>query len=159
MTKDTERQIVQHLEQEFSELIKSLKDLARSVPTELLYRHPPVVSVGENILRSAAVVEQTCGGLTSNLWDDPFEWTLPETLSNPDRIVEYLSEVDAARQRAFSSIQDDSALTKYISDPNGERLLISLLIETLIKAAEFRGRAGAIIQPRAATEGRPYSTY
>ena len=141
MTKDTERQIVQHLEQEFSELIKSLKDLVRLVPTELLYRHPPAVSVGENILRSAATVEQTCGGLTSNLWDDPFEWTLPETLSNPDRIVEYLSEVDAARQRAFDSIQDDTALTKYISDPNGERLLISLLIETLVKAAEFRGRA------------------
>ena len=141
MTKDTERQIVQHLEQEFSGLIESLKDLVRSVPTELLYRHPPAVSVGENILRSAAVVEQTCGGLTSNLWDDPFEWTLPETLSNPDRIVEYLSEVDVARQRAFDSINDDSALTKYISDLSGERLLISLLLETLVKAAEFRGRA------------------
>jgi len=91
-------------------------------------------------------VEQTCGGLTSNLWDDPFEWTLPETLSNPDRIVEYLSEVDAARQRAFSSIQDDSALTRYISDPSGERLLISLLLETLVKAADFRGRAVAVIR-------------
>jgi hypothetical protein len=141
VTKDTERQIVQHLEQEFAELIKSLKDLVRLVPTEVLYRHPPAASVGENILRSAAMVEQTCGGLTSNLWDDPFEWTLPETLSNPDRIVEYLSEVDAARQRAFDSIQDDTELTKYISDPNGERLLISLLIETLVKASKHKGRA------------------
>jgi len=141
VTKNTERQIVQHLEQQFAELIKSLKDLVRSVPTEVLYRHPPAVSIGENILRSAAVVEQTCGGLTSNLWDDPFEWTLPETLSNPDLVVEYLSEVDAARQRAFDSIQDDSALTKYISDPSGERLLISLLIETIVKASEHKGRA------------------
>ena len=141
MTKETGRQIFQHLEQEFSGLIESLKDLVRSVPTELLYRHPPAVSVGENILRSAAVVEQTCGGLTANLWDDPFEWTLPETLSNPDRIVEYLSEVDAARQRAFSAIQDDSALTKYISDASGERLLIGLLIETLVRAVEHKGRA------------------
>jgi len=141
VAKDTERQIVQQLEQKFAELIKSLKDLVRSVPTELLYRHPPAVSVGENILRSAAVVEQTCGGLTSNLWDDPFEWTLPETLSNPDLVVEYLSEVDAARQRAFDSIQDDSSLTKFISDPSGERLLISLLLDTVVKAAEFRGRA------------------
>ena len=141
MTKNTERQIVQHLEQQFAELIKSLKDLVRSVPTEVLYRHPPAVSIGENILRSAAVVEQTCGGLTSNLWDDPFEWTLPETLSSPDLVVEYLSEVDAARQRAFDSIQDDGALTKYISDPSGERLLISLLIETIVKASEHKGRA------------------
>ena len=141
MGKDTERQIVQHLEQEFSGLIESLKDLVRSVPTELLYRHPPAISIGENILRSAAALEQTCGGLTSNLWDDPFEWTLPETLSNPERIVEYLSEVDLARQRAFSAIQDDSVLTKYISDPSGERLLISLLLETLVKACEHKGRA------------------
>ena len=141
MTKETGRQIVQHLEQQFAELIKSLKDLVRSVPTEILYQHPPAVSVGENILRSAAVVEQTCGGLTSNLWDDPFEWTLPETLSNPDLVVEYLSEVDAARQRAFDSIQDDGALTKYISDPSGERLLISLLLETIVKASEHKGRA------------------
>ena len=140
---NTERQIVQHVDQEFSILINSLKDLVKSVPQDLLYKHPPAVSVGENILRSAAVVEQTCGGLTSNLWDDPFEWTLPETLSNPDRIVEYLSEVDAARQRAFSSIKDDSALTKYISDPSGERLLIGLLLETLVKAGDFRGRAVA----------------
>jgi len=127
VAKDTGRQIVQHLEQEFSVLIESLKDLVGSVPPEY-------------IVRSAAVVEQTCGGLTSNLWDDPFEWTLPETLSNPDRIVEYLSEVDLARQRAFSSIQDDSALTKYISDPSGERLLISVLLETLVRASEHKGR-------------------
>ena len=145
MVKETERQIVQQLDREFAALIDSLKDLVKSVPTELLYRHPPAVSIGENILRSAALVEQTCGGLTSNLWDDPFEWTLPETLSNPDRIVEYLSEVDLARQRAFSSIQDDSALTKLISDPSGERLLISLLLETLVKAAEHKGKAAAMI--------------
>jgi len=130
VAKDTERQIVQHLEQEFSALIESLKDLVRSVPSEYL-------------VRSAGIVEQTCGGLTSNLWDDPFEWTLPETLSNSDRIVEYLSEVDAARQRAFSSIKDDSVLTKYITDPSGERLLIGLLLETLVKAGDFRGRAVA----------------
>jgi hypothetical protein len=141
VAKDTERQIVQHLEQEFSGLLQSLKDLVRSVPPE-------------NIVRSAAVVEQTCGGLTSNLWDDPFEWTLPETLSDPDRVVEYLSEVDSARQRAFSSIQDDGALTKYISDPSGERLLISLLLETLVRAAEFRGRAVAVI-PRRGGHGVP----
>ena len=154
MAKDTERQVVQHLDQEFATLVKSLKDLVQSVPTELLYRHPPAVSVGENILRSAAVVEQACGGLTSNLWDDPFEWTLPETLSNPDRIVDYLSEVDLARQRALSSIQDDTALTKYISDPSGERLLISLLLETLVKASEYKGRAAATIK-MLSSEGAP----
>lgn len=130
MVKNTEREIVQQIEQAFASLIASLKDLAGSVQPDLL-------------IRSAAAVEQMCGGLTANLWDDPFEWTLPETLSNTDRIIEYLSEVDLARQRAFSSIRDDSALTRYISAPTGEHLLVSLLLETLVKASDYRGRAMA----------------
>ena len=128
MVKKTDREIVEQIDQAYAELIVTLKDLARSVPLE-------------NLVRSAAVIEQMCGGLTANLWDDPFEWTLPETLSNADRVVEYLDEVDLARQRAFSSIDDD-ALTKLISVPSGEsRVLISLLLETLVKASELRGRA------------------
>ncbi|HET9712126.1 MAG TPA: hypothetical protein VFP64_09610 [Pyrinomonadaceae bacterium] len=138
------REIVNHLDSELAILIRNLKELVNSVPQDLLYRNPPPVSIGENILRSAAVIEQTCGGLTANLWDDPFEWTLPETLSTADRIVEYLSEVDAARQHAFASIVDDSALTKYIAVPSGEpRLLVSLLVETLVTASDYRGRAVA----------------
>jgi hypothetical protein len=130
VAKNTEREIVQQIDWAFASLIASLKDLASSVPPDLL-------------LRSAAVVEQTCGGLTANLWDDPFEWTLPETLSSTDRIIEYLSEVDVARQRAFNSIRDDSALTRYISAPAGEQLLVNLLLETLVKASDYRGRAVA----------------
>jgi hypothetical protein len=132
------RETVNNLDREFASLIDSLKDLVRSVPADLLYRNPPAVSIGEKILRSAAAIEQTCGGLTANLWDDPFEWTLPETLSNADLIVEYLSEVDATRERAFSSIVDDSALSKYISVPSGEpQLLIDLLRQTLAKAGDY----------------------
>ena len=128
MAKNSDREIVQHIDAEFASLIKNLKDLARSVPPE-------------NLVRSAAAIEQMCGGLTSNLWDDPFEWTLPETLSNADRVVEYLSEVDLARERAFDAI-DDGALTKYVPVPSGEsKVLISLLLETLVRASEFRGRA------------------
>ena len=130
MATNTDREIVQHIDKEFASLIRSLKDLARSGSSDLHY-----------ILRSAAAIEQMCGGLTSNLWDDPFEWTLPETLSNADRVVEYLGEVDLARERAFNSI-DDVALTKYISVPSGEeRLLISVLLETLVKTSDLRGRA------------------
>ena len=138
------REITNHLDREFAGLINSLKELVSSVPPDLLYRSPGVASIGESILRSAATVEQTCGGLTVNLWDDPFEWTLPETLSSADSIIEYLSEVDLARQRAFDSILEDSALIKYISVPSGEpRLLVSLLLETLATAADFLGRAVA----------------
>jgi hypothetical protein len=137
---------VSQLDQEFASLIKSLSELVRSVPLDVLYRSPPAVSIGENILRSAAAVEQTCGGLTANLWDDPFEWTLPETLSNTDLIIEYLSEVDLTRRGAFNAIVDDSALSKYISVPSGEpRLLVSLLLETLVRASDYRGRAKSLL--------------
>lgn len=128
MVKKTDREIVEQIDQAFAELIVSLKDLARSVQPE-------------NLVRSAAVIEQMCGGLTANLWDDPFEWTLPETLSNSDRVVEYLDEVDVARQRTFDSI-DDAALSKYIALPSGEsRPLVNVLLKTLVKASEYRGRA------------------
>ena len=136
------RDIVNQLDLELASIVESLKELVNSVPGHLLYEHPPGVSLAENVLRSAAVIEQTCGGLTANLWDDPFEWTLPETLSTAELIIDYLSEVDLARQRAFNSILDDSALRKYISVPSGEpRLLVSLLLETLVTASDYRGRA------------------
>jgi hypothetical protein len=141
------KEIVDQIDREFANLITSLKDLASSVPRDLLYRNPPAVSIGENILRSAAAIEQTCGGLATNLWDDPFEWTLPETLSSPELVVDYLSEVDLARQRAFNSIRDDSALSKYVSVPSGEpRSLLSLLLETLVDAGDYRGRAVATVK-------------
>lgn len=141
------REIVNQLDLEFAELIKSLKDLVQSVPADLLYKNSPAVSIGENILRSAAAVEQTCGGLTTNLWDDPFEWTLPETLSTAERIDEYLEEVDVARQRAFKALNEDAALSKHVSAPSGEeRLVISLLVETLVRAAEYQGRARAVLK-------------
>jgi hypothetical protein len=119
-----------------------LKELVRSVDQDLLYRRPPAISVGEQILRSAAAMEQTFGGLTANLWDDPFEWTLPETLSTPESIVKHLSEVDSVRQRVFDSIEGDGALGKYVAVPSREpKALVELLIETLVRACDYRGRA------------------
>ena len=132
-----------------------MKELARSVDPELLYRHPPAVSVGEQILRSAAAMEQTFGGLTANLWDDPFEWTLPETLSTPAAVVDHLSEVDSMRKRVFDSIDGDGALSKYVAVPSGEpKPLFELLIETLARASDYRGRALATLK-NLSGEGSP----
>lgn len=134
-------------------MIESLKDLVSSVDRDLLYRHPPDVSVGEQILRSAAAMEQTFGGLTANLWDDPFEWTLPETLSTAESIIEHLSEVDSVRRRVFGSIQGDDALIKNVSVPSGEpKTLAGLLIETLARACDYRGRAVATLAAQRGTK-------
>jgi hypothetical protein len=146
------REVVVALEQAFAGLLAGLSVFVRSLPTELLYRNPnpeilTVATVGENVLRCAAILEQVFGGLTANLWDDPFEWTLPETLSTCDRVVEYIGEVDAARQRAFVCFVDDTDLLKYVSVPSGEpRSLFSLLIETLVRASSYQGRAIATVK-------------
>ena len=99
-------------------------------------------SVGESLLRCAAAVEQTFGGITSNLWDDPFEWTLPEYLSTSAKVIEHLTEVEATRKRAFSSFDDDACLLKHVATPSGEtRLLVELLLGTLVRAADYQGQA------------------
>lgn len=142
MDQHSPRALVDHLDRECTRLIRELKQLVNSITPELLYRRPPHVSIGENLLRSAAALEQTFGGLTANLWDDPFEWTLPETLASPELVTGYLAEVDAARQSAFRSIASDRELTKYVSGPSGEPLqLFALLVETLLKASDYYGRA------------------
>lgn len=144
--------IVQSLEEEFARLHRRSLALVRLVPADRLYRQPrrpppgapPVYSCGEHILRSAGAVEQTFGGITANLWDDPFEWTLPETLPDAERVIEYLSEVEETRRRGFSLITSDSDLAKEIAVPSGgTRSLAALLLETLARAAHHEGRAFA----------------
>lgn len=96
----------------------------------------------ESILRGAAIVEQTFGGITANLWDDPFEWTLPETLTTRQRIVEYLEEVEATRKRGFEGFSTDAELLKKVAVPSGElQTLLSLLLDTLARAVDYQGRA------------------
>ena len=143
----TERAVVNFLDREFVSFNESLYALTRSVPADLLYRQPPSHTIGENILRSAGAIEQTFGGITANLWDDPFEWTLPETLSSPDLILEYLSEVETTRLRAFSSFVNDDALLKYIAVPSGKPCsILELLLQTINRACDYRGRAAATLK-------------
>lgn len=139
--------IVETLDKQFAVLINSLKELVRNVNPDQLYRRVDEASFGEQILRSAAALEQTFGGLTSNLWDDPFEWTLPETLSTPELVIEHLSEVDALRQTVFSSIDGDDSLSKLVSVPSGEpRALGDVLREALEKCGDYRDRAAAALK-------------
>jgi hypothetical protein len=135
---------VDAFDQQFASLIESLRNLTSSVSPDLLYHRPPALTIGENILKSAGVVEQTFGGITANLWDDPFEWTLPETLSTPQHILEYLTEVEVTKARAFASLLDDEILLKYIAVPWGVPCrLLELLQQTLTRAIDYRGQAVA----------------
>jgi hypothetical protein len=145
-------QIVRGLDEQYARLHERSLALVQAVPAERLYWQPPrgqqhalpVYSCGEHLLRSAAAVEQTFGGITVGLWDDPFEWTLPEALTTPARVAEYLDEAEATRRRAFEFIRADADLAKEIATPSGEmRTLFALAAETLARAAHHQGRAFA----------------
>jgi hypothetical protein len=145
-------QIVRGLDEQFARLHERSHALVRAVPAGRLYWQPPreasrafpVYSCGEHLLRSAAAIEQTFGGINANLWDDPVEWTLPEALPTPAHVAEYLNEAEATRRRAFESLCADADLSKEIATPSGEmRTLFSLAAETLVRAAHHQGRAFA----------------
>jgi hypothetical protein len=150
-TGGTLKTFVLSLDEQFARLHRRSRALVEMTTAEQLYRQPrqmrsefPVHSCGEHLLRSAAAVEQTFGGITANLWDDPFEWTLPEELSTPARILEYLDEVEATRRRGFALLRADADLSKEIALPSGEmQTLCVLLLDTLSRAAHYQGRAFA----------------
>ncbi|MBK7803719.1 MAG: hypothetical protein IPJ55_13835 [Chloracidobacterium sp.] len=131
-----------------------------SLPEEMLFRRISHtdgniggLTVGENIIRSAGMVEMTFGGITRRLWDDPFEWTLPEALSSTQKIVEYLGEVEVLRISGFQFFTDDSDLSRSIPAPSELKTLGSILLETVARAEHFQGRAFAYLQ--VINDGKP----
>ncbi len=128
-------------------------ELIKLVPQGKLFWQPrekdalfPVNSCGEYILRSAAAVEQTFGGIMTRLWDDPFEWTLPEQLSTNELILEYLGEVEATRQKGFLFFTSDDDLRREMPAPEKLRSIFGILLETNARAEHFQGRAYAVFQ-------------
>jgi len=139
--------LIADLDRQFSQLHQESRELIRAISPGLLYyrssNSTPAQSCGEQVLRSAAVVEQTFGGITTNLWDDPFEWTLPETLSTPEKVSDYLDEVEATRKRGFELFQSDDDLAREIMAPAGATQLQPLLLDTLVRALQDLGSAKA----------------
>jgi hypothetical protein len=147
-----QRDIVASFDREFARLHSRSAGIIEKTPASLLYEvnAQPLAelrSVGESVLRSAAAIEQTFGGLTANLWDDPFEWTLPEQLSTPAAVLAHLVEVEATRQHAFASFTDDSCLLKSVATPaDGLVPLVELLLKTLLRATYFQSQAAVTLK-------------
>lgn len=142
------------LDHQFVKLHERAQRLVQLFPADKIYQPPatvsasaPVYSGGEHLLRGAATVEQTFGGITVNLWDDPFEWTLPETLPTAALILEYLSEVEATRRRAFALLRSDEDLRREIILPSGEpQNIAALFFDTLARANYHQGGAAATLR-------------
>ncbi|MBK6721753.1 MAG: hypothetical protein IPO41_02605 [Acidobacteria bacterium] len=141
------------IERRFAELDRRSRKLLDLLDDHTLYKRPTETvnamvpfSCGEFIVRSAAKVEQTFGGITTRLWDDPFEWTLPEKLSTVEGVREYLDEVTAIRQRGLAFFASDADLQREIPSPEKQRSLGEILLETIATSEHYLGRASAIYQ-------------
>ena len=147
------RNFIEIFDRRFQSLYFRSSELVKLIPDEKLYLQPrekdalfPLNSCGEYILRSAGAVEQTFGGITTKLWDDPFEWTLPEALSTNKKILEYLAEVEEIRKKGFALFQTDEDLRREIPAPEKLKSLFEILLETLMKVENFQGRAVAVFR-------------
>ena len=145
--------LIESFHRRFDALHRRTIKFVQLVPNELLFKNPREVkqsfapfSVGEYILRSAGRVEQTFGGITTRLWDDPFEWTLPEELLTTDKILEYLAEVEMTRHNGFAFFTSDEDLKCEIPAPEKLTSIFDVLLETICRAEHFQGRAFAVFQ-------------
>lgn len=141
---------IDSFDKQFVDLYQTSGQIIEKTPTEKLFWKPietySIFSIGEYILRSSGKVEQTFGGIMTRLWDDPFEWTLPEELSTKEKIYEYLEEVEATRKKGFKFLDSDETLRKEIPAPDEFKSLFELLLETLAEAQNLQGRAFSILQ-------------
>lgn len=147
------RQLIDVFDAAFAAVHSRTIELLDQTTDEYLYRRPrelprtfTMFTIGEFILRSAATVEQTMGGITRRLWDDPFEWTLPEKLHAVELVRGYLDEVEASRVEAFAFLTSDEDLLKQMPAPVDIRPIAAILTETLARAEHFQGRAFAVAQ-------------
>ena len=147
------RNFIEIFDRQFQDIHLRSREIINKTPPEKLYWQPrekdalfPVNSVGEFILRSAGAVEQTFGGITTRLWDDPFEWTLPETLSTNALVLQYLEAAEETRLNAFTLFQSDEDLRREIAAPKKLKTLFEILLETISKAENLQGRAFSVFQ-------------
>ena len=140
------------LSAEFERLHANLIDVLNVIPEERLYWKPfesaaflRVYSCGELIVHIGATVEYTFNGITSNFWDDPFEWTLRENLSSRSLIAQYLAETAQVRRVALADMKDDD-LIKRLRFPDGTNTTIGeLLVRALTHACHHRGQVYAYV--------------
>lgn len=144
MNKMTRRNKINDFEQVFESLHKRAIELIDDFPEHQLFEQSGTSSFGFELIRSAAEVEKAFGGITTRLWDDPFEWTLPEELSDKTAIKNYLEEVRSTRTNGLRFIKHDDELSLQIPAPENFLSLSEILTETVTLSAFHMDRASSI---------------
>jgi uncharacterized damage-inducible protein DinB len=143
---------VEVIGRELERIHQNLVDVLDLIPEERLYLKPfespnfiRVYSCGELISHIGGIVEYTFNGITSNLWEEPFEWITREVLPTRAHVAAYLEEVARVRRMAFDDFRDDD-LPKQIYFPNGVGTTLGeILTKTLSHAAHHRGQVYAYV--------------
>jgi hypothetical protein len=143
------RKVLDSLEREFDLLHSRSLELLETFPESRLFEphgfdNSRASSFGIEVIRSAAEIEKSFGGITTRLWDDPFEWTLPEELSDRSAIKNYLEEVRSTRSNGLRFIKRDDELSMEIPAPEKFVSLSEILAETMRLSSFHLHRAAAI---------------
>ncbi len=141
------RSLIDTFDQSYAGLHRRSSELIKTAGDKRLYREaaPEGWTIGELILRSAGAVEQMIGGITRRLWDDPFEWTLPERMQTVEAVLAYLDEVEATRKSGFLFFQADDDLHKILPAPVEMRTLFEVLTDTLERAERHYTQAEILL--------------
>jgi len=147
------RPLIDSFDSRFSDIDRRQRLLLSEVTHDELFWSPVskndsmmVLSVGGAILRSAAMIEQAFLGITRRLWDDPFEWTLPEKLSTTSAIVEYLDEVVSTRSQGLRFLSSDADLARQLPAPEKLKPIFEVLIDAIARAENNLGRGDAVFR-------------
>ena len=146
------RALIGSIEKEFDALEDRLCSLIEHTFDEMLFWKPVPdektlieLSIGGCVIRSAAMIEQVFLGITRRLWDDPFEWTLRESLPNREYLRGYINEVKKVTKEAFAHLKTED-LPKRIYLPDGNPTTIGkLLLRTILHAVHHRGQLYAYV--------------
>ena len=143
--------LIETINKQFDDIDRRQRDLIAKVADDRLFWTPVstadtmmTLSVGGSVLRSAAMVEQVFLGITRRLWDDPFEWTLPEKLSTKAAILGYLDEVVGTRTNGMMFLKSDADLSRHLPAPETLKPILQVLTEAIGKAENYLGHAEVV---------------
>jgi hypothetical protein len=114
------------------------EELIRFFDDDLSLNAEPEMTVRfRKLVRALAIMEQVFGGISRRLWDDPFEWTLPESTFSREAAITYLQEVRQLRKETMLAIRSDEELDKLIPAPNEMKQLGDILYDALRRAEKL----------------------